>query len=224
LASACTSPKDPAPGGTAGGGGETQSSGGTKGIGGRTVTTGGDAPGGVPQGGAGSASIGGEGGEESEPSGTAGANAMGGAGNTSGDCYVELSGNTSNAIDPEVPLTASCSALPYPGQINFSVKNGQLPDARLLNVDFFAEPIAGASVDLKDDPTFERAAASYMDSVGVWNADSGIVTIVSVDGDSFVVALKNVHFVVLTGPFEVAATGEFTASGTITATAAGPVR
>jgi hypothetical protein len=143
---------------------------------------------------------------------------MGGATNNSRDCYVEVSDNTSNAVEVTVPLTESCTAVPYEGQINFGAQNGEFPDARLLNVDFFADAVAGASVSLKDDPNYERAAASYMDSVGVWNADAGTVTILSVDGDDFVVELKDVHFVVLPGPFEVAATGEFTANGTITAT------
>jgi hypothetical protein len=131
---------------------------------------------------------------------------------------VKVSDNTSNAVEVTVPLTESCTAVPYEGQINFGAQNGEFPDARLLNVDFFADAVAGTSVNLQDDPNYERAAASYMDSVGVWNADAGTVTILSVDGDDFVVELKDVHFVVLPGPFEVTATGEFTANGTITAT------
>lgn len=149
-------------------------------------------------------------------SGAAGAASEGAA------CRVELSMNTSNAIDPDVPLTERCEAITFDGQINFEIYAGEGADQRNLNIDFFADPVMGASVKLEDGYDFQTgmgAAASYMDSVGVWNADSGTVTITEVSGDSYVVTLTDVHFVVLDGPVDVANSGEFTASGTISATA-----
>jgi hypothetical protein len=140
-----------------------------------------------------------------------------------GDCSVVLSMNTSNAVDAETPLSETCRATTFDGQINFEVVQGALPNGRGIKVDFFAPPVAGTSVKLEDGYDFaahEGAAASYMDSVGVWNADSGTVSIESVTGDTYVVKLVDVHFAVLAGqPIEPATTGEFVANGTITASA-----
>lgn len=167
------------------------------------------------------------------PEGTAGSDgsadagsagmASGGAPSAGGDCLVVLSANTSNAVDAATPLSETCRATTFDGQINFEVLQGVLPSGRGINVDFFAAPVAGASVKLEDGYDFaahEGAAASYMDSVGVWNADAGTVSIESVTGDTYVVKLVDVHFAVLPGqPVEPASTGEFVANGTITAVA-----
>jgi hypothetical protein len=131
--------------------------------------------------------------------------------------------NTSNAVDAETPLSETCRATTFDGQINFEVLQGELPSGRGINIDFFAPPVAGASVALEDGYDFaahEGAAASYTDSVGVWNADSGTVSIESVTGDTYVVKLVDVHFAVLPGqPVTPATTGEFVANGIITASA-----
>ncbi len=146
--------------------------------------------------------------------------AAGGAPTEGGDCYVALSENSSNAIDPTTPISDVCRATTFDGQINFEAVQ---PDERDLNIDFFAPPVAGASVKLEDGFDFaahQGAVASYIDSAGVWNADSGTVSIVSVKGDAYVVKLANVHFAVQPGqPFEPTATGDFVANGTISATA-----
>ncbi|HEX2871095.1 MAG TPA: hypothetical protein VHP33_07565 [Polyangiaceae bacterium] len=160
-----------------------------------------------------------------EPGADAGSAGMeaGGAPSAGSVCSVVLSMNTSNAADAETPLRETCRASTFDGQINFEVVEGAPPNGRAIQVDFFAPPVAGASVKLEDGydfATHEGAAASYSDSVGVWNADSGTVSIETVTGDTYVVKLVDVHFAVLPGqPVEPTTMGEFVANGTITASA-----
>ncbi len=180
----------------------------------------GEAVGGVPGSAGGTEALAGAGG--AAPEASAGGPAAGGAsGEGGGDCFVELSMNVSNAADAETPLNELCVALQYSEQINFEISNGTAPDGRVLKVDFFESPVAGTSVKLEDGFDFgagKGAAASYVDSVGVWNADSGSVSIESVTAGVYVVKLTNVHFAVLAGPFPVDNTGTFVANGSITAT------
>ncbi len=134
-----------------------------------------------------------------------------------GACSVVISANTSNALNPSIPLTQDCLATPYTGQVNFEINEGVAPNHRNLGIDFFAAATVGASIKLEDGYDYalhKGGAASYVDSAGVWNANSGTVTIVSITGDSYVLSLSNVHFVVLdaTGTSK----GSFTADGTIT--------
>jgi hypothetical protein len=134
-----------------------------------------------------------------------------------GACSVVISANTSNALNPTVPLTQDCLATPYTGQVNFEINEGVAPNRRKLGIDFFVPAVVGASVKLEDGYDYaahKGAAASYVDSAGVWNANSGTVTIVSITGDSYVLSLSKVHFVVLdtTGTSK----GSFMADGTIT--------
>jgi hypothetical protein len=165
--------------------------------------------------------LGGAGGQSSEPETTSGAGA-GGAPSEGGDCYVSLAMNTSNAVDGDKPLTERCEALTFDGQMNFEIYAGEGLDQRNLNIDFFESPVMGASIDLSKPSDFaagKGGAASYVDPSGVWNADKGSVTIVKVEGDLFTVKLSDVHFVVLDGgPVAPTNSGEFVASGTITAT------
>ena len=134
-----------------------------------------------------------------------------------GACSVVISANTSNALNPSIPLTQDCLATPYTGQVNFEINEGVAPNRRNLGIDFFAAATVGASIKLEDGYDYalhKGGAASYVDSAGVWNANSGTVTIVSITGDSYVLSLSKVHFVVLdaTGTSK----GSFTADGTIT--------
>lgn len=182
-----------------------------------------NAGGGAAAGGGGLAGSATDGGGEPSSGGAADSSGAGGAAGgagpmMSGDCRVALSMNTSNAADAATPLDQKCEVITYDAQVNFTVTNGTLPDGRQLNVDFFEAPLAGASVKLEDGYDFEAhqgAAASYMDAGGVWNADKGTVSIVSVADGSFVLKLTNVHFVVLDGPDVEANNGEFIANGTI---------
>lgn len=164
----------------------------------------------------------GAGGSSDGRAGETAAAGAGGSASEAADCFVKLSMNTSNASDADTPLSEVCEAVSFDGQINFGVTNGAGATLRNINIDFFDEPVAGKSVKLEDGYSFENgmgAAASYMDSVGVWNADSGTVSIDSVTDDGYVVRLENVHFVVLDGPVDVANSGAFVANGTITAAA-----
>lgn len=139
------------------------------------------------------------------------------ANNSGGACSVVISANTSNALNPTIPLTQDCLSTPYTGQVNFEINEGVSPNRRNLGIDFFAPAVVGASVKLEDGYDYDLhkgAVASYVDSAGVWNADSGTVTIVSITTDSYVLSLSKVHFVVqdTTGTSK----GSFTADGTIT--------
>jgi hypothetical protein len=130
--------------------------------------------------------------------------------------------NTSNATSPDVPLSERCEALSFEGQINFEISTGEDAEQRILKVDFFQEPAMGLSVALEDGYDFQAgrgAAASYMDSAGVWNADSGTIKIARASGESYLVELTDVHFVVLDSPVPTTNSGEFVANGTIDATA-----
>jgi hypothetical protein len=134
-----------------------------------------------------------------------------------GGCNVIISKNTSNALRPELPLTQDCLATVYTGQVNFEINEGASANRRNLSVDFFAAATAGTTIKLEDGYDFaakKGGTLSYVDNNGVWNADSGEVTIVSVTGKDYVVSLKNVHFVVI----DATATnkGAFTANGTVT--------
>lgn len=152
-----------------------------------------------------------------------GATGAGGAPNEGAECLVTFSMNTSDAVDAGTPLDQSCEAIRFDGQMNFEIYAGDGADQRNLNIDFFDEPVMGKSVNVEDGYDFEAgrgAAASYIDSAGVWNADRGSITLQKVDGDLFRVKLTDLHFVVLGGgPSEPTNSGEFVASGTITATA-----
>lgn len=159
----------------------------------------------------------------SEPSdGGVGMVAAGGAPPQGGDCLVKVSMNDSNAIDAATPLSEKCLVETFDGQINFTIMNGTFPDGRQITVDFFADPVKGASVKLEDGYDFaahQGAHASYVDSQGVWAADKGTVTITSVSGDDYVLTLENAHFAVSPGPGGDPASGTFVASGTISGTA-----
>jgi hypothetical protein len=138
--------------------------------------------------------------------------------NSGGICNVVISANTSNAVNPNIPLTQNCSAdLSSPDQVNFEIYEGTEHHLRNLNIDFFAAATVGASIKLEDGYGFSPGrggAASYLDSAGGWNADSGTITIVSITNGSYVVNLSKVHFAVI---FDAGtAKGSFTADGTIT--------
>jgi hypothetical protein len=64
--------------------------------------------------------------------------------NVGGACSVVISANTSNALNPTIPLTQDCLATPYTGQVNFEINEGVAPNRRHLNIDFFAAATVGA--------------------------------------------------------------------------------
>jgi hypothetical protein len=124
-------------------------------------------------------------------------------------------------LNASTPLTQDCLASKFTDQVNFEINEGVAPNRRNLNIDFFAAASVGASIKLEDGYDFgahKGGAASYTDSAGGWNADAGTITIVSITGDSYVLSLSKVHFVVLSSSGT--AKGSFMADGTITTKAA----